>query len=173
MLLNRQGVTVGLFNLPVVTHPPRPLAGWMTSGDMLYPQRCYPAQLQGALERYPDPDCPYDYPPEPVTEADARAKHDAIFAEFTDRAEVGCRNLIRLLDWLEPEVMIAYWHHLDSIQHHLLYDEERTDRAYGQVDGLVGALIDRCEPHRVVVVSDHGMRLPVADDGGALVEMAG
>ena len=113
VMLNRQGVTVGLFNLPVVTHPPRPLAGWMASGDMLYPQHAYPAHFEGAMEPYPDPYCRYDYPPGPVTEADVKSKHDAIFAEFTDRAEVGCRNLARLLEWLEPEVMIAYWHHLE------------------------------------------------------------
>ena len=39
------------------------------------------------------------------------------------------------------------------------------------MDDIIGELIDRCEPERVVVVSDHGMRLPEASDGGALVEI--
>jgi hypothetical protein len=173
VVLNRAGLTVGLLNLPVACFPPRPLAGWMACGDMLYPQDAYPPALADGLEPYPTPTCRYDWPPGPVATEALRAQHSAIFGEFMERGRVSLRNLHRLLDGLIPDVVIAYWHFLDSIQHHLLYDEGRTTQAYALADGFVGELCDRLDPERVVVVSDHGMRLPGPGDDGELVGISG
>lgn len=138
---------------------------------MLYPQDAYPPAVADGLEPYPAPTCRYDWPPGPVSEEALREQHAAIFSEFMKRGRVSLRNLHRLLDGFTPDVVIAYWHFLDSIQHHLLYDEARTAEAYGLADGFVGDLCDRLDPERVVVVSDHGMRLPARGDDGELVEI--
>lgn len=166
-VLNSQGIATGLFNIPVITYPCRPTAGWMASGDMLYPQSVYPPQFGELLEPYPPPACDYYYAEDvTVTEDMVREKHDHIYREFTERGQVSLRNLKRLLDWLAPDVVIAYWHFLDSIQHHLLCDSQRIAEAYVLVDDFVGDLVSRYEPDHVLLVSDHGMRLVTETDGG-------
>ncbi len=157
--LNKAGLTVGLLNLPVTTHPPRALAGWMTSGDMIYPQAVYPPRLADRLERYPDPYCSYDYDVDTISVDVVREKTGLIFQEFIDRAQVSYRNLSALLDYHEPDVLMAYWHFLDSIQHHMFAIPERVAEAYRLADQMLGSLIERLSPERVLAVSDHGMRL--------------
>lgn len=166
-ILNSQGITTGLFNIPVVTYPPRPTAGWMTCGDMLYPQRVYPKNLAQRLAPYPPSSCDYHYPEGvSISEPMVRRKHECIFEEFTRRGQISFNNLVALLEWVEPEVVVAYWHFLDSIQHHLLCQEEKVSAAYRLVDSFVGELTERFSPENMVVVSDHGMRAVSEDDEG-------
>ena len=174
VVLNTQGLTTGLFNLPVVAFPPRATAGWMASGDMLYPQHVYPQCLRSRLEPYPGPLCNYDYPegPDALSEKAVRDKHDSIFREFAQRGHVSTRNLIQLIEWLAPDVVMAYWHFLDSIQHHMLCDDERISAGYRIVDEMLEELTERFSPERILVVSDHGMQPPRGIDGnGTLVRI--
>lgn len=173
VVLNRAGLTAGLFNLPVITHPPRAVAGWMASGDMIYPQAVYPPHLDECLERYPAPYCNYSYDNDPISVEVVRRKVALIFREFMDRAEVSYGNLSGLLDYHEPDVLIAYWHYLDSIQHHMFAIPDRVNEAYLQADRMLGDLIERLSPERVVVVSDHGMRLKKECDAVGTITVDG
>ncbi len=151
--LNRAGVRVGLFNIPV-THPPKPIEGFLVPG-ITVPRNTrnltYPPDVQDWIEtRYGSyqVDVPHGLLSEGVeTYVSAWLRYEE---RQTDIA-------LALMDEYDVDVLAFNYASLDRINHFSpnMADIERT---LVNVDAQIGRFVERYPEANFILMSDHGSR---------------
>lgn len=161
-VLNRLGFSVGVYGLPVVCWPPRPMDGWMYAGGSLYPGRVWPESLidpRPTRELWGDTwmglkcarGTPWDSPENEAARAAFKARSlDVLQAEATQAME--------LCEALPVDVVLWYVSMTDCIQHVLSHDRDHMAAVYEWVADALAGWQESFEPEQVAVVSDHGMK---------------
>lgn len=166
------GIRTGIFNVPLVTYPPRPLPeGSFSVGGLITPGLSSsftwpPALRDELLARLPG----YRLD----TEMDqAGLSDEQIITGLAELIRTHLEAALHLVRTRQPELFVAVFMATDRIQHHLWrhldprhprYDAARSPaRAprilalYRQLDAAVGALIAAAaDDATVVIMSDHG-----------------
>ncbi|MBI3920717.1 MAG: alkaline phosphatase family protein [Armatimonadetes bacterium] len=159
--LNREGMSVGSFNVPW-TYPVEPLEGFVVAGaggPDGGPNWCYPPELADELLR----ELPRWQSMPPVASGET-------FLAGRIAAEIAAKE--QAIHWLmaryQPEILAVGLSELDLVQHEFLgrpfaVDETGCERevilyTYQQIDDLLGRLLCRFTGENTViaVVSDHG-----------------
>ncbi len=173
--LEPAGLSFGISRIPVVTTPPGPPAmaadaeNWMISGDNVWPQAIWPADLgqyllpKVGLSKSDNvdevlPGRPIVPPGSPVPSAEVLAqKHDEIKYFLAVKSRRNWQTLVACMRQRPVDVAVAYWHDTDYAGHHLLYREDDMRWFYHRFDRWLGQVLDEFAPEAVAVFGDHGM----------------
>lgn len=138
--LDEHGFRSVVVNVPV-THPPRPFDGALVPG-------------------YTAPESPECHPPgllAEITDAIGEYLVYGTVESATDCIRMRGEAFRYLADRFDPDFGFVQFQWTDAVCHKRPGDWTELQRVYSAVDEQIGALLDACDPHNVIVVSDHGM----------------
>ncbi len=164
------GVRVGVFNVPLVAYPPKPLPpGSFTVGGLMTPGLAsdftWPAELKADLLAH--------VPGYRLDVDEAGLSEEQLIAELAELTRLHLAAARYLIESRQPELFVAVFMATDRIQHHLWrhldprhprYDPIRSPRLtpaihalYDQLDAAVGELVALVATGALtLVISDHG-----------------
>ena len=163
-VLNEYGYSVGWCRVPVSSHPPTAIDGWM-AGDGPSPPTVWPQRLANLYDPGPSAVAALkgvavgNEEPERVA-----ACHQALWPAARQALHAELSSALRLISAEPVDVLFCYFGLTSAIQHHCLHDAGTMRAMHDWVDRAVRTLIEACDPADTIVVSDHGMRRVRADD---------
>jgi len=151
--LNRAGVRVGVFNIPV-TYPPQPIEGFLVPG-ITVPRRTrrltYPTGVLDQIEtRYG----PYsvDVPSTLVNESE-----ESYVSAWLKYEEMQTDAALMLMDEYEVDVLAFNYASLDRVNH-LSPCRDHLETVLANVDAQIGRFVECYPDANFVIMSDHGSR---------------
>ncbi|MFG0333121.1 MAG: alkaline phosphatase family protein, partial [Maioricimonas sp. JB049] len=172
-ILNDRGLDCGIVNLPI-TYPPKPMKGFLVSG-MDTPNEqvtfTYPDALAHELAQHNiDHRSYFSVKDEPTTSMSAMPEQltsdETGFQTLLEHERTIRDSVLFLLRNKPWDVLVGVFMLADKVGHYFwhLRDQEGTSakrdpvqRAYQELDGYVGEILESVPPDsHIVVVSDHG-----------------
>lgn len=153
LYLNRAGVRVGIFNIPV-TYPPQPVEGFLVPGITVPPgarNLTYPDQVLDQIETRFGPyhvDVPRSLMKDSV---------EAYHAAWLKYEEMQTDAALALMDEYDVDVLAFNYASLDRINH-FSPRQEHLDEILVNVDAQIGRFVERYPEANYVLMSDHGSR---------------
>jgi len=151
--LNRAGVRVGLFNIPL-TYPPQPIEGFLVPG-ITVPKNArnltYPAQVLDWIEdRYG----PYQVD---VPRTLLKESLESYVSAWLKYEEIQTDVVLMLMDKYDVDVLAFNYASLDRVNH-FSPRQEHLEGVLTNVDAQVGRLVERYPEANFILMSDHGSR---------------
>jgi len=169
-VMNRQGISVGLLNVPV-TYPPRPIQGYIVGDELFTPDESsdytYPLNLKARLlQAVPEFRVrPYRY----------AHRHPTFVSGVTHYTREQGKAALWLLREYPTDVAVIVFTGTDRVQHRFwkflvpespIYESPEAERLrpalmgfYQTLDDIIGRLLESSSPKAVFFVSDHGFTL--------------
>ena len=153
--LNGAGVSVGLYHLPIWSHPEGVLGnglaengGWCVAGDWFVKSDFPTIPTSGCIRTADSAVDPANRDEQRRTlVSKIQVTADAAAAELAERCASGV-----------PDVVVAYWYTPDVAGHYLVDDTASMQAVYAMADDLTRRFVETTKPDRIVVVSDNGCR---------------
>ncbi|TET91457.1 MAG: hypothetical protein E3J35_02490 [Methanomassiliicoccales archaeon] len=178
--LNKAGVNVGLFNLPI-TYPPRKVKGFHVSGFPIPPKGSYvyPRELQNLIpNNYSEMSDMIQWFSDPLKDDVHIWKKPLVNVEFPSVLERVKRDSLALANSfcemvrMEDFLMIQF-SFLDRIGHVYGINEETKHSLYRFVNQLISFLQRKLRPQNLLVISDHGLQGTTHTDEGVFAYTGG
>lgn len=151
--LNRAGVRVGLFNIPL-THPAQPVEGFLVPGipaPSQAPDLTYPREALSCVEDYYRP-YQVDVPHELIAEG-----AESYCAAWLAHEEKQTDAALALMEAYGVDVLAFNYASLDRLNH-FSPQWEHLEAALVNVDAQIGRFVGRYPDANVILMSDHGSR---------------
>lgn len=171
--LNKAGVEVGLFNLPI-TFPPRKVKGFHVSGFPIPPKGSYvyPSKLQKLIpSNYSEMSDMIQWFSNPLRDDVHSWEKPLLNMEFSSVLERIKRDSFALADSFcemvrTEDFLMIQFSFLDRIGHVYGINEKTEHSLYASVNQLISFLQNRLRPQNLLVISDHGFQSTTHTDEG-------
>ena len=151
--LNRAGVRVGLFNIPV-TYPPQPIDGFLVPG-ITVPRDArnltYPAQVLDRIENQYGPyhvDVPKSLLDDGV---------ESYYSAWLKYEELQTGAALMLMHEYDVDVLVFNYASLDRINH-FSQRQEHLEGVLASTDAQIGRFLAQHPEANIILMSDHGSR---------------
>ncbi|WP_255169626.1 alkaline phosphatase family protein [Natrononativus amylolyticus] len=152
-LLDEQGLSSVVVNVPV-THPPEEIDGAIVPG-FIGPENptCYP---EGTLEELREQLGEYRVYPS-YTRGDDSLSDDDKITEYCNLVRMRGAAFSYLVDKHRPDFGFVQFQKTDTVFHEFEGNWDHVTRVYEETDDQIAKILERTNPKRVFIVSDHGI----------------